>query len=113
MRMFHSVIQCFMIEIFRLMKKIRESNFNLKICFRCKLEDSGITAVCLDCKRAIYCNRKCLKKNSKIHSIICKIYLEKNSAIKAVFEQMQLNFEEYESQVKRAHEKKIREFGGI
>ena len=110
--MFNSIIQCFMIEIFRLMKRIRESSFNMKIWFRCKLEDSGITAVCLDCKRAIYCNRKCLKKNRKIHEQICTIYVEKNNAIKAVFEQMQLNFEEYETQVTRAQEKKDREFAG-
>ena len=110
MRIINSIIQCLMIEIFRLMKRIRESSFNMKICFRCKTEDSGITALCLDCRRAIYCNRKCLKKNKKIHSSICKIYLEKNSAIKAVFEQMQLNFEEYETQATRIQEKKNREF---
>jgi len=112
MRMFHSIIQCFMIEIFRLMKKIREANINFKICFRCKTEDPGMTAVCLDCKRAIYCNRKCLKKNRKIHNLICRIYLEKNAAIKAVFEQMQLNFEEYDGVVTRMQQKKIMEFSG-
>lgn len=113
MRMFNSLIQCLIIGTFRFMRRIREINPNAKICFRCKVEDPGITAVCLNCKRAIYCNRKCLKKNRKMHDIICNIYLEKNISIRVTYEQMEQNFTDYEIQVTRMNEKKMKEFSYV
>lgn len=113
MRMFNSVIQCITLGIFRMIKRMKDYSPNSKICFRCKVEDPGITAICLNCKRAIYCNRKCLKKNRKIHDIICNIYIEKNISIKVTFESMQLSFQDYEMQVTRINEKKMREFSYV
>ncbi len=113
MRMFYSVIQCIIIGTFRFMRSMRDMCPNGKICFRCKIQDSGITAIFLNCKRAIYCNRKCLKKNKKIHDIICNIYVEKSTSIKVTYEQMEQNFVDYEIQVTRANEKKMKEFNYV
>ena len=113
MRMFNSTIQCLILGIFRFMKRMKDLYPNGKMCFRCKVEDPGITAVCLNCKRAIYCNRKCLKKNRKIHDIICNILIDKNIPIKVTFEQMQVYFQDYELQVTRMNEKKLKDMSYV
>jgi tRNA G18 (ribose-2'-O)-methylase SpoU len=102
-----------MLGVFRFLRKSKEVYPTGKICFRCKVEDPGITAVCLNCKRAIYCNRKCLRKNRKMHDIICNIYIEKSISIRGTFEEMQQNFQQYEIQVTRLNEKKMKEFSYV
>ena len=48
-----------------------------------------------------------------MHDIICNIYLEKSVTIKATFENMQTNFQDYELQVTRLNEKKMKEFSYV
>jgi len=77
----------------------------VRICFRCKLEDRNITAICLNCKKAIYCNRKCMKKNRKIHDMICRVYIEKSLMIKSVMESMTESFSQYKNYIKNVKSK--------
>jgi len=78
----------------------------VKTCFRCKKEDQTITAICLNCKKALYCNRKCMKKNKRIHSLMCRFHLDKHYAIKTVMEEMKKNFNYYQEEMTKANERK-------
>lgn len=68
------------------------SNKKTNYCFRCR-ENKEITAVCLDCRKALYCHSKCMTKNSEIHSAICAYYLEINPMIDAINKALIENFE--------------------
>lgn len=102
--MFYTSIQCFILGTIKLMDNV--NNQKVRICFRCKVEDSSITAICLNCKKAIYCNRKCMKKNRKIHDMICRIYIEKSPIIKTVMENMKDNFAKYKESNEKQNERR-------
>lgn len=66
-----------------------------KICFRCKDDQSSVNAVCLNCKKAIYCTKKCMVKNSILHDYVCKYYIEKENSIKMFIEKFGENYKSY------------------
>jgi hypothetical protein len=92
------------------------NNFNrgpveMKACYRCKVKDPGITCICLNCKRATYCNRKCMKKNRRMHDPLCNIYLEKSSVIKELSDSMRENFNKFRNLMSKSNDKKSKETG--
>jgi len=104
MRMFYTSIQCFILGTIKLRESVNSQK--VRICFRCKTEDSTITAICLNCKKAIYCNRKCMKKNRKIHDMICRIYIDKSTNINSVMEAMSDNFRNYKDYNEKVNERR-------
>ena len=102
--MFFVTIQCFIIGTIKLQNNANDQR--IKICFRCKLEDQTITAICLNCKKALYCNRKCMKKNKRIHNLLCRFHLDKHHAIKAVMDGMKDNYDYYQEQTEKANARK-------
>jgi len=100
MRMFYSIIGCFIQGTMKQYKNVK--NNNLRICLRCKLIDLTITEFCMDCKKAVYCNKKCKKKNSVLHKGICEEYILKFPYIKETLAQMEENYKFLEDQMNRA-----------
>lgn len=98
--MFFVTIQCLILGVIKL--QINANENRSKVCFRCKLEDATITAICLNCKKALYCNRKCMKKNQDIHTFICRFHVEKNQAIKTIMATMRENYDYYQEQSEKA-----------
>ena len=104
MRMFYTAIQCLVLGTIKLMDTVNTQK--VRICFRCKTEDHTITAICLNCKKAIYCNRKCMKKNKKIHDSICRIYIDRYQQIRSVMDQMKENFAYYKDYNEKLNERR-------
>jgi len=104
MRMFQSIIACFIQGTMKQYKYVKDNN--LRICLRCKLIDSSMTEFCMDCKKAPYCNKKCKKKNSLLHKNICEEYVQKYPYIKETLSQMEENYKFLEAQMNRADIKK-------
>ena len=102
--MFYTSIQCFLLGTIKLVETVNKNK--VRICFRCKVENQSITAICLNCKKAIYCNRKCMKKNKRIHDPLCNTYIEKYQIIKAVMDEMTKNYDFYVDQNDRINERK-------
>lgn len=108
MRMFYVSIQCFILGSIRL-----QENHKSKVCFRCKVEDQSITSICFHCKKAIYCNRKCLKKNKSIHYKICKFHSKNIQAIRTVMEGIRENYSYYKESIEKANERRKREMTSV
>jgi hypothetical protein len=102
--MFGSIIGSFIQGAMKEYKKVK--NTNMRICFRCKLIDQTITEFCMNCKRSVYCNKKCKKKNKVLHDGICNDYIENYPYIKEVISQMEENYKFLEDQVNRQNIKK-------
>jgi tetratricopeptide (TPR) repeat protein len=96
-RMFMSFIQCFTRGAITIYNSA--SSNGSKICFRCRNDDSSINCICLNCKRALYCNKKCLRKNRILHDSLCKYYLENNQLIKAMMNSLMENYILYEQHI--------------
>jgi hypothetical protein len=81
-------------------------NNKLRICFRCKLIDQTITEFCMNCKKSVYCTKKCRKKNKNLHDGICNDYIENYPYIKEVMSQMEDFYKSMEDKVNRDNVKK-------
>lgn len=104
MRMFYTIIQCFILGNIK-QYKFLDTN-KIRICYRCKVEDKTMTAFCLNCKKAIYCNRKCMNKNRRIHDILCKIHTDKQNQIKSLVGQMDTNFNFFINETNRINQRR-------
>lgn len=102
MRAFNAFIQCFCLETVRMFQRV--VNQRMKICYRCKNDDPSINAICLNCKRAIYCSKKCMKKNRILHEHFCKFYLEKSQTLRIMINQIIENQNSYEQHSYRLKE---------
>lgn len=102
--MFGSIIASFIQGAMGEYKNVK--NNNMRICFRCKLIDKTITEFCMDCKKSVYCNKKCRKKNRNVHEGICDEYIEKYAYIKETIAQMEENYKFLEEQINRQNVKK-------
>jgi len=85
------------------------SSGKLKICYRCKNENQSLNYVCLNCKRAMYCNKKCCKKNLVLHDQICRIYSEKGSTINSLFDKTLEYYVEYEKEIQVVNMRRLRD----
>ncbi len=90
------MLKCFASETLRIIYE-----YQGKVCFRCRLEDNSMNAVCLNCNVAIYCNKKCMKKNQILHENICKFYVDNRTLINNFMKQLDENYKLYIDQVKR------------
>jgi hypothetical protein len=89
-RMFYCFTQCLIIGTMKLYTShIRN---NTTVCYRCKLIDKSVKIVCLSCKHASYCSKKCLKKNLALHKKLCHTFIENQLIIKTMMEQMSQNY---------------------
>jgi len=102
--MFGSIIASFIQGAMKEYKNVK--NKNLRICFRCKLIDKTITEFCMDCKKSVYCNKKCRKKNKVLHEGICNDFIMNFPYIKETISQMEENYKFLEDQIDRANIKK-------
>jgi len=54
-----------------------------------------------------------MKKNSNIHTIVCRFHIEKYQAIKTVIEKMKENYNYFEEQNEKANERKRKDNVGL
>ena len=104
MRTLMSINQCLALATVKMLNYFADRK--IKICFRCKNDDSGINAYCLNCKIAIYCNKKCNKKNRIVHDIICLIYIENGEYIRNTVLKALENHQKYEDQIYRVNDRR-------
>ncbi len=81
----------------------------MKICYRCKNEDPSLNCFCLNCKRATYCNNKCMNKNLILHAKICRNYMEKGSIINSIFDKTMEYYIDYEKETKELNLRRNRD----
>jgi hypothetical protein len=106
-RIFYSSIQSFALGNIKLFKIV--SDKKLKICYRCKNEDPSMNCFCLNCKRATYCNNKCMNKNLVLHAKICRFYMEKGAIVNSMLDKTMEYFVEYEKETKEVNLRKNRD----
>lgn len=95
-RMFMSLLKCFTYETLNIIYEHKG-----KICYRCETEDNSINAICLACKAAIYCNKKCMRKNRILHVYLCNFYTENRKTIDSFMENLVENYKVYKEQMQR------------
>lgn len=111
MRMFYSLIQFYIYEVYNRLILIKKplQNEN-KSCTRCKnnkynIEDSHI---CLNCHISVYCSIECLKRNKPIHDQICKIFFLKNKEILKIVDIISKNIQTFTH--KKRYKDKIQQY---
>lgn len=97
MKMFMSIIKCFVVGTIENYKSM--INLKLKICFRCSNEDKSLNCICMNCKFAVYCNKKCLRKNYILHETLCGFYLDNVGLINSLMAKTVGSFITYEQDV--------------
>lgn len=110
MRMFYVSIQCFILGTINL--KEQSERERKKFCFRCRVEDQTMTSICMNCKKALYCNRKCMKKNVPLHTMICRFFIENQNSVKAVVQKMTENYTYYNLESQKQNNRKNQIVGG-
>ena len=106
-RIFYSTIQSFALGTIKICKIV--SAQKLKICFRCKNEDPSLNCICLNCKRAVYCNRKCMNKNNTLHDDICRQYMDNGATINSLFDKTMEYYIDYEKDTKELNLRRVRD----
>ncbi len=81
----------------------------IKICYRCKNDDREMNMMCLNCKRAIYCNKKCMNKNAIVHENVCGYYVQNSQYINNIVAQAFDNMYKYEAQVFVNNDRKLKD----
>src|SRR5690606_36330760 len=84
------MLKCFSTEVLNILYEYRG-----KVCFRCGLEEDSINAICLNCNTAIYCNKKCMKKNRPLHENLCKYYMDHKQLISLFMSQLDEDYKSY------------------
>jgi hypothetical protein len=88
--MFSHFIQALIIGTMAQYSKFKKNN--LKVCFRCRAMSADLNTYCLNCHSVVYCEKKCMKKNLVLHKKLCDFYVENNSIIKSMMENMSFNY---------------------
>lgn len=95
-RMFMSFLKCFTYETLNIIYENRS-----RYCYRCDIEDNSINAICLNCDSAVYCNKKCMKKNFRLHVNLCRFYKENKQLIANYMERLEESYRSYKDQMYR------------
>jgi hypothetical protein len=51
-----------------------------------------IKTFCINCQFAVYCSKKCMKKNYQLHKRLCDYFVENNAIIKSLMDTMSFNY---------------------
>jgi hypothetical protein len=90
MRMFSHFTQTLITGTMSLYTKFKSNK--LRVCFRCRAMNNNINTFCLNCQFAVYCSKKCMKKNYNLHKKLCDYFVENNSILKSLMETMSVNY---------------------
>ncbi len=95
-RIFNTMLKAFSAETLNIIYE-----YQGKVCYRCQTEDNSMNALCLNCSSALYCNKKCMRKNRILHENLCRYYMTNRAAVNNFMKSLSDNFKSYREQMFR------------